>query len=494
VALVKTMDRPVPLDWEYAEKPLHETLLAQLESTQDAHLRGALRAARCLRARARPDEHRLPLEGRQGRHQAGAHRLPLGHALRRGVAPLRAPRRGRAPRGHAAQVPARGGAAGRQGAAQDHLRHGHARRGREHPAAHGGVHQALQVRRRQDQDPDGARLPPDRGARRPKGLRHAGHRHRAGAGARHREQDCAAEGRGRREEAAQVEAQQAARAGLCALGRADLPEAARRRARAPRVALRGLARDDAQRLHAPGRLHCHEAPHPREPRRPGAAASARAPRARHPALADQGGHRGAARGRGGPQRRPADRLLAQPGALALRGGGRREALDRENGGLRAQLGVAGGGHARGPERRALQAGGHRSRGARWRRSNRRAWSTTNAWPSSRRSRRPSQTPSSCWARSACSPSTTRGWAATRCASSRWRATCSSKARPSTATCAPMAWRAPRVCCCVTSRTSTRRSSRPSRRTRRPTSSTTSSSGWGWSSARWTAASWPSGSA
>jgi superfamily II RNA helicase len=32
VALVKTMDRPVPLDWEYSEKPLHETLLAQLES------------------------------------------------------------------------------------------------------------------------------------------------------------------------------------------------------------------------------------------------------------------------------------------------------------------------------------------------------------------------------------------------------------------------------------------------------------------------------
>jgi superfamily II RNA helicase len=32
VALVKTMDRPVPLDWEYAERPLHETLLAQLEA------------------------------------------------------------------------------------------------------------------------------------------------------------------------------------------------------------------------------------------------------------------------------------------------------------------------------------------------------------------------------------------------------------------------------------------------------------------------------
>src|SRR5690606_8777988 len=32
VALVKTTERPVPLDWEYAEKPLHETLLAQLEA------------------------------------------------------------------------------------------------------------------------------------------------------------------------------------------------------------------------------------------------------------------------------------------------------------------------------------------------------------------------------------------------------------------------------------------------------------------------------
>lgn len=32
VALVKTASRPVPLDWEYSEKPLHETLLAQLEA------------------------------------------------------------------------------------------------------------------------------------------------------------------------------------------------------------------------------------------------------------------------------------------------------------------------------------------------------------------------------------------------------------------------------------------------------------------------------
>ena len=108
----------------------------------------------------------------------------LRHALRQGVPALPAPRHRHPPRGPAAEVPAAGRAAGAAGAAQGHQRHRHAGRRREHPDPHRAVHAAVQVRRREDRHPQRARLPADRRARGPQGLRRRGQRGRAGARAR----------------------------------------------------------------------------------------------------------------------------------------------------------------------------------------------------------------------------------------------------------------------------------------------------------------------
>ena len=68
------------------------------------------------------------------------------------------------------------------GPAQGDLRHRHARRRHQRADPHRAVHAALQVRRPEDGDPQRARLPPDRRARRAQGLRRP--RLRRGAGAR----------------------------------------------------------------------------------------------------------------------------------------------------------------------------------------------------------------------------------------------------------------------------------------------------------------------
>ena len=81
------------------------------------------------------------------------------------------PRHRHPPRGPAAQVPPAGRAARAAGPAQGDLRHRHARRRRQHPDPHRALHPALQVRRREDRHPHGARLQADRRARRPQGLR-----------------------------------------------------------------------------------------------------------------------------------------------------------------------------------------------------------------------------------------------------------------------------------------------------------------------------------
>ena len=74
-----------------------------------------------------------------------------------------------------------------QGLLRGHLRHGHAGRRGQHPHPHRPLHQAREVRRREDLDPLGARLQADRRPRRPQGVRQPGERGRPGARAHHRE-------------------------------------------------------------------------------------------------------------------------------------------------------------------------------------------------------------------------------------------------------------------------------------------------------------------
>ena len=116
-------------------------------------------------------------------------------------------------------------------------------RGHQRAHPHGAVHAAVQVRRPEDGRPLRARLPPDRRARRAQGLRRPRLRGGAGARARHREPEAGREGQGRQE----GREAQAARAQLRQLGPADLQAADRRAARAAGLALRGVARDAAER-------------------------------------------------------------------------------------------------------------------------------------------------------------------------------------------------------------------------------------------------------
>ncbi len=147
-------ERPVPLDFEYRETPLHETHRGAGRAATRARLPGQLHPARRRRAGAEPDERRrlAPRRRRRPSREALAG-VALRHALRQGAAALPAPRHRPAPRRAAAEVPAAGRAAGAAGAAQGDQRHRHARRGRQHPHPHRALHPALQVRRREDRHP-----------------------------------------------------------------------------------------------------------------------------------------------------------------------------------------------------------------------------------------------------------------------------------------------------------------------------------------------------
>ncbi len=161
VAAVRTADRPVPLDFEYRETPLHETI-EELVSAGKAPIylvnftqRAAAEQAQNLMSAnfSSKEEKARIAEALRGR--------PLRLALRQGAAALPAPRDRAPPRRAPPALPAarREARAGR--APQGGLRHRHPRHGREHPHPHRALHPALQVRRREDRDPLRPRLPPE---------------------------------------------------------------------------------------------------------------------------------------------------------------------------------------------------------------------------------------------------------------------------------------------------------------------------------------------
>ena len=118
---------------------------------QGAHLPRQLHPARRRRAGAEPDERRLLHQGGEGaasREALAGVRFDTPYG--KDAAALPAPRDRPAPRRAPAQVPAPRREAGAGRAAQGHLRHRHARRGRQHPHPHRALHPALQVRRRED--------------------------------------------------------------------------------------------------------------------------------------------------------------------------------------------------------------------------------------------------------------------------------------------------------------------------------------------------------
>ena len=289
------------------------------EGGKGADLRRQLHPARVRRRGAEPDEHRLLHEGGEARHHRGAPRDALRQPLREGGAALREARHRHPPRGALAEVPPPRRAARAARDDEGDLRDGHARRRGQRADSHGALHEAVQVRRREDRHPDRARLPADRRARGEEGLRRAGERRRAGAGARHREPEARGQGRERPEQAAQVREEEASREGVRPLGQDDLRSPRHGDPRAARLALQRLPRDALERARArERRVQSDGAPHQREPRANVAEAGARADCDADVQVAHgRWGHRGGARSPGAREHGPPGGLLAQPRAVPV---------------------------------------------------------------------------------------------------------------------------------------------------------------------------------
>ena len=181
---------------------------------QGARLRGPLHPGgrRGQRAELHQPQPRHPR--REERGGGGDRGLPLHQPLRPRHPQVAQAGDRPAPRRPPPQVPRAGRAAGPEGPAQGHLRHGHPGGGNQRPHKDRALLAALQVRRAEDRGPFRARLPPDRGTRGAQGLRRSRLRGGAGPGARHREPPARGEGEGR-QEGRQAEA---ARAQLRELG------------------------------------------------------------------------------------------------------------------------------------------------------------------------------------------------------------------------------------------------------------------------------------
>ena len=291
-----------------------------------AGLRRALHAGLGARARAGARVGEAVHARGAGGDRRRDRRLPLHRRVRPDAVAAHPQRHRRPPRRHAAALPPAGGAAGPDRAAEGDLRDGHARRRHQRPDPHRGLHRAGQVRRLAAADPEGARVPSDRRARRARRVRHR--RLRGGAGARARDREGARGGQGRRrpEEAAQAPALQAGgRRGR--LDRGDVRAPAQRDARGAGLADARQPRDDPQR-HQPARGSGGDAARadggqprgrarPRAPRRAGPVAERGAARLRR---ARGAGRARRARPDAAAGARAAGRLRAQPAAGLVRAG------------------------------------------------------------------------------------------------------------------------------------------------------------------------------
>ena len=170
-SLVRSAQRPVPLDFEYRTTTLHRSIEQLLGERQGADLPGPLHPARGHRGSPGVSQSRPVDQGREAAGQTADRRLPVRFAVREDVSSIPGGRDRRAPRRSAAEVPAARRTARPGGTAQDHLRYRHARCRCQRADSHGAVHTALQVRRQWCPDPQRARVPADRRARRQARLR-----------------------------------------------------------------------------------------------------------------------------------------------------------------------------------------------------------------------------------------------------------------------------------------------------------------------------------
>ena len=232
-ALVDNAERPVPLIFSWSVEPLHELLEELVRVDQvPAYIVHFTQASALSTAQSLLSAKLCTREERDAIAEAiGAFRFTAGFGKTLSKL-VRAGDR-RPPRRDAAALPAARRAARADRAAEGDLRHRHARRRHQRPDPHGRLHRPGEVRRHQPPAAEGARVPPDRGARRARRVRHHGLRGRAGARAHDRERAPRGQG-GRRPEEGQARAEGQAARRRRELDRGDLRAAAARDARVAR--------------------------------------------------------------------------------------------------------------------------------------------------------------------------------------------------------------------------------------------------------------------
>ena len=171
-ARITGVDRPVPLHFSYARTPVHETVEELLQTGQaPVYIVHFSQAAAMERAQALSSV-RIVEPRAARRDRRGDRRLPLHDGVRADAVALRPRGHRRAPRGHAAALPAARRDARPARPAARHLRHRHARRRHQRADPDGADHGAREVRRTADAAAQRPRVPPGRRAGGPGGIRH----------------------------------------------------------------------------------------------------------------------------------------------------------------------------------------------------------------------------------------------------------------------------------------------------------------------------------
>ena len=173
-ALVDDAERPVPLNFSWSVEPLHELLEELVRVDQvPAYIVHFTQASALSTAQSLLSAKLCTREERNAIADViGAFRFTAG--LRQDALQARARGDRRPPRGHAAALPAARRAARADRAAEGDLRHRHAGRRHQRPDPDGRLHRPGEVRRHQPPAAEGARVPPDRGPRGPRRVRHHG--------------------------------------------------------------------------------------------------------------------------------------------------------------------------------------------------------------------------------------------------------------------------------------------------------------------------------
>ena len=186
-AVVTSMQRPVPLSYQWAVTPMHETLEELLTTHQaPVYVVHFTQASALERAQSLTSINVATREERDRiAEMIGDFRF--GSGLRQDPVAAGPARHRRAPRRDAAEVPPAGRDARPGRAAEGHLRHRHPRRRHQRADPDRRADRADQVRRPPPARAQGPGVPPDRRSCRAGRLRHRGRRRRAGAGPRRRE-------------------------------------------------------------------------------------------------------------------------------------------------------------------------------------------------------------------------------------------------------------------------------------------------------------------